>query len=553
MSPTPRPRLAEQLLWFIIALTVVLWITRSHAGWFQFTDQVTIFVGIVIVAISESWPIELGRGHVSLAVAGYLSVFMIAGLTDAFWVLMAGTMLGWIRRGFRGLLTVANLALMVLTLGIAAGVWKLAPNPVIGALLFAGAFLVVNHIAVDAYYWLRDGRMSRADIIRNLGWDGLGWGMSLPLVAIYVLLEKAYQSWWAGVLGLLAYGTVTLLLTFYYQARGSHEANRRVAHASDSIAGALDKAEFFDRVRDAFSNLVGFTAFVMYGRDPDLGDALVRAIAVYPEQDVPYPDMFAADTDVGLTAWALATRLPELVTDSRKLSSALPLPDDSHPLVSGFILPLVTDREVHGVIVLGHEYPNGYTRDEFEMVKVVAHHTAMAYRKWILQEEAVRLSRVDPLLPRVYNYRYFREVLDQRISVSPSRPMALAFLDLDNFKTVNDHSGHVVGDQVLQRFAQLVSDDLRERDVLARYGGDEFVVLLDNVDAEGAARALWRIQQRLESEHWVDLDAALGVSAGFALYPNDGETAEILLNRADLRMYGNKLSRKEDIHIFPPG
>lgn len=552
MVNEPRPRLAEQFLWFIIGFTVIFWISRSHADWFHFSHGLTLLLAVIIVGISESWPIELGRGHVSLSAAGYLSVFLVAGLTEAFWVLLVGNLLGWIRFGFRGLSAVANLAIMVLTLGLAGSVFHIWPNsPVIGVPLFALTFVVVNHTAVNFYYWLRDGRLTRLEIFQSLGWDSLGWAMSVPLVAIYVLLSHAYHAWWVDLLGLVTYATVTLLLIFYYQTRVSHEANRRSASASDAITAARDEEELLSRVRDAFFDVVGFTSFVVYLKDP-ASDVLTRAIVVHPDEVVPYPEEFVIDGE-GLTSWALVTQNPEFIRDSRKSPSAKPSPVDRHPVVSGFILPLVVDREICGIIVLGHDHAYAYTRYDFEMVKVLAHHTAMAYRKWMLQEEALHLSRVDSLLNDVYNYRYFREVLDARISGWPSGHMALAFLDMDNFKKVNDRYGHLTGDLVLQRFVYLIRAELRERDIFARYGGDEFIVLFDNVDEQGVSRALARIQQRLENEHWVDLDEVLGVSAGFALYPSDGETPEMLLNAADLRMYRNKLARKAERHISPSG
>ncbi len=552
MTTQAKPRLATQYLWFVVAFTVVYWLTRVQASWLRPDHVVTLVVGLLIVAVSEAWPIEIGRGHVSLASAGYLSVFIIGGVTQAFWVIVAGTMLSWLLRGFRGLAAVASLALMTLTLQLSALVYHAwAGNPAIGAALFALTFLVVNHLVVNVYYFLRDGYIARADVIPSLAWDALGWGVSLPLVAVYVLLQHAYHKWWTGALGLLAYVTMSMLLSFYYQMRASQTATRRTAHASEEITGAVDKAELVTRVRDAFATVAGFTTFVLYLRDPNTG-LIVRQSAVYPRAEIPYPAVFVPD-ETGLASWALATGVPEFVTDSRQSPSANPSPADDHPIISGFILPLVTDRQAYGIIVLGHDYAQGYSRHDFEMVKVLAHHTAMAYRKWMLQQEAVRLAQVDPLLPEVYNYRYFREVLEWRIQNWAGRPMALAFLDFDSFKDINDRLGHVTGDRVLCLFAEMAQSELRENDIFARYGGDEFVLLFDNVDEQGASQAVSRIQQRLQTQKWLDLDIPLGVSAGLALYPNDAETPEMLLNTADLRMYRDKMERKSERRILPSG
>ncbi len=550
MSSAPRPKLATQLLWFIIALSGTLWIIRPHAEWLQFSHHNAFVVGIIIVAVSEAWPIELGRSTIALSMVGYLSVFMLGDLTEAFWVLLIGNALSWLRRGFRGLNTVATLALMVLALQIGAVFYRLGGDSMAkGSIFFALGFILANHVSVNLYYRIRDGRLTGQEVVHRLVWDSLGWSISLPLVAIHVLLSRVYYQWWVGMLALLTYVTVALLLSFYYQIRTAHGINHRAANASGAIAGAKDKEELATRVRDAFADVMGFTTFVLYLRELP-GDLLRRELAVHPSNPAPYPEVFVRESE-GLTAWALATRLPEFLSNSNNRPSANPSPGDEYPMVSGFILPLVADREICGFIVLGHPYPYGYTAYEFEMAKVLAQHTALAYRKWMLQEEALYLSRMDPLLPQVYNYRCFRQLLDERIRQYPFRPMALALLDMDNFKSINDRYGHQVGDQVLQLFASMIQSDLREMDIFARYGGDEFLVLLDNVSEEGASRAMGRIQHRLSREKWLDLDGQFGVSAGFALYPNDGETPEILLNKADLRMYTDKILRKSDTEVLP--
>lgn len=546
----PKPLAAQQFLWLFLALTTTLWATRPHAHWFNFAHHITILVGVVIVVISETWPLELGRGNISLASAGYFSVYLVAGPIEAFWTILIGTAMSWLVRGFRGLVTAGSLAMMVFTLSIANGIARLDPGqPVVASVMFASSFLVVNHLLVNLYYFLRDGRVKRKEVLESLGWDGLGWAISLPLAAIYVLLDRAYHQWWVGFLGLLPYVTVSLLLSFYYQTRSSQRATRKTAKASAAITAAMSREEVAQRVQSAYADVVGFTLFVMYLLDPGTG-LLRREAAVHPGAQIPYPEIFDRGGE-GLTDWALATRTPEFIGNARDYPSANPAPTDDHPLLSGFILPLVAEHKIWGIIVLGHDHPNGYSRHDFDMVKMLADHTAVAYRKWMLRQEAVELSRVDPLLPEVYNYRYFRQVVDWRIANWGSRSMALAFLDMDRFKGINDQFGHFVGDDVLRAFSRLVQSELREFDVFARYGGDEFVLLFDNVDALGAAAAVARIQYRLARENWANMDIPLGVSAGVALYPEDGNSPELLLNAADLRMYENKLMRRNKIHSSP--
>ncbi|NMP20996.1 sensor domain-containing diguanylate cyclase [Sulfobacillus harzensis] len=539
----PHARLAQQFLWFLTAFTAVLWLTQPQVHWLRLDHPLALSVGIVIVVISETWPLEVGRGStISLASTGYLSVFLLAGTVETFWAILIGQLISWIRH-FRGISSVSSAAVMLLGLYAGQSLAKLvSPNLVVRALVFALAFLILNHLLVNFYYWIRDGYQSRQEMFHALVWDMLAWLMGLPLVAIFVLLDRAYPHQVViGLLGLLPYATVSLLLSVYYETRSAHQLNALTAEAADAITAAMDKAELVKNIQEAFLHVSGYTIFVLYLLDPVSG-LLERQAYTYPTDQVPYPEVFVRGGE-SLTDWAIATRTAEFIRDARQHPSANPKPDDAYPLVSGFILPLMTDRKIWGFIVLGHNVPNRYSRHDFQTAKVLAGHAAMAYRK-LLQEEAVQNSRRDPLLAEVYNFRYFRELLGERIAREPNHPMTLVFLDLDNFKMVNDRYGHMVGDRALARFAQMLHSELRPGDVMARYGGDEFVALLDSTNSAGAAAVLARIQRQFGEYEWPDVDVALGVSAGWAVYPEDGQTPDQLLNIADVRMYKNKLIRK---------
>ena len=122
---------------------------------------------------------------------------------------------------------------------------------------------------------------------------------------------------------------------------------------------------------------------------------------------------------------------------------------------------------------------------------------------------------------------------------------ALIFIDLDQFKRVNDRYGHAVGDVVLTVAAQRIAASLRTDDVLARYGGDEFVVLMSGVSTEGAlAVQIERLSAMLDEAMLIDGNSLrTGGSCGGALYPVEGATLDLLIKVADLRMYEHKRLR----------
>jgi diguanylate cyclase (GGDEF)-like protein len=154
-----------------------------------------------------------------------------------------------------------------------------------------------------------------------------------------------------------------------------------------------------------------------------------------------------------------------------------------------------------------------------------------------IREAALQLSRFDPLTG-LYNRSYFRAALDREIRRSARtnwREFAILMLDLDGLKPVNDTRGHHVGDQLIRGVAAVLHRTVRSTDTSARYGGDEFAVLLPETDRQGALAVAEKL--RREAEGLDERGARTTVSIGLVVYPTDGETVEQLLAQADDALY----------------
>jgi len=142
------------------------------------------------------------------------------------------------------------------------------------------------------------------------------------------------------------------------------------------------------------------------------------------------------------------------------------------------------------------------------------------------------------------NRRFLQEQAKKALALAErhDRYVGLTYMDLNNFKAVNDQWGHETGDEVLVTVGERAERAIRESDVVARIGGDEFAVLWVDLDDPGAARpATRRIVQNIEEPVQVgDKRFSLVASAGIATFPDDGETVEELLRQADRAMYRAK-------------
>ena len=156
--------------------------------------------------------------------------------------------------------------------------------------------------------------------------------------------------------------------------------------------------------------------------------------------------------------------------------------------------------------------------------------------------EQVRSMAVSDPLTGLANYRRLISVLEAELDRSrrTQRPFSIVLLDMDGLKIINDQYGHLTGSRALVRIGKILRNHSRAIDTAARYGGDEFAVVLPEAGPDIAARVVSRIRERLstEPEH-----PALSVSAGVAAFPEDGDTPEKLLGAADRALYAMKHRR----------
>lgn len=154
------------------------------------------------------------------------------------------------------------------------------------------------------------------------------------------------------------------------------------------------------------------------------------------------------------------------------------------------------------------------------------------------------------------NRLFLRERLVQAIALSKRHgtKLAVLFMDLDRFKTINDSLGHAVGDTMLQAVAQRLKDVVRNTDTVSRQGGDEFVILLSEVAGEKSVAILaGKICQVVSAPYAVaGQDLHIGATLGISMYPEDGEDAETLIKNADTAMYHAKDGGRGRYHFFRP-
>jgi diguanylate cyclase (GGDEF)-like protein len=214
------------------------------------------------------------------------------------------------------------------------------------------------------------------------------------------------------------------------------------------------------------------------------------------------------------------------------------------------VMPLNSRGRSIGVLALGSKSDGAYDESTLARMEPLADSVALALENVRLFQKTRELSITDEVTP-LYNHRFINQIIDRELKLVDRyrSVLTLIFIDLDRFKPINDRYGHLRGSRMLREVGFLLRSAVRETDYPARYGGDEFVVILPQTDGP-AAGILGEKLRRLIEEHTFlqeeGINARVGMSLGVATYPTEAASKEALIRLADERMYQDKERRKQE-------
>jgi diguanylate cyclase (GGDEF)-like protein len=205
-----------------------------------------------------------------------------------------------------------------------------------------------------------------------------------------------------------------------------------------------------------------------------------------------------------------------------------------------FVLPLVYERDILGMVVLLFDKPNMLGTHEIELLEVLGNQAATSIANAKLYEEIERLAVTDGLTG-LFNHRHFQEKLAEEFSRLErfSEPISLLIIDIDHFKKINDTYGHPVGDAVLKKVSGIIRKTIRNIDIPARYGGEEFAVILLGTDANGALKMADRLRRSVADAGFSSGQNTFSVtvSIGISTYTREMKKREDLVEQADKALY----------------
>jgi diguanylate cyclase (GGDEF)-like protein len=282
---------------------------------------------------------------------------------------------------------------------------------------------------------------------------------------------------------------------------------------------------------------------------------LVRAINPKSIPVSPFLDLGS-----GSSPLIAAINQRKTLVESFDLSDAAGSPAHATWKAAELCAPLFLGQRLIGAVQAVRAYSAGKAREfdgaEARLVELLCGAIARALANAIEYQNATRQSLIDDLT-RLYNVRYFYKALDSEIRRARryGSSVSVIFMDLDGFKRVNDAYGHRAGSLTLAEVARVILNSMREVDFVARYGGDEFVMMLPETPAKQAMEAAERVRAQISGYRFTGgLGAEIFITASFgvASFPEHASEAGKLIELADSAMYEAKQREKNTVRIATP-
>ena len=318
-----------------------------------------------------------------------------------------------------------------------------------------------------------------------------------------------------------------------------------LADASKVLAETLDLDSVFTISIDEIQHIANpdFTAILLIDTDHrTIRNAQASGISIKHV----LPDLQVLPREQTLIKWVLdkeqklayhdlsaLPKRPSIFSKGEKLKSTRSL----------LIMPLQSGKRLIGVVILGADRPQAFGQEYEEILQVITNQVAVCIENALIYEAMERMAITDALTG-LHNRRFFLERFNEmhsRAERSDHR-IALVLGDIDHFKRINDTYGHPVGDMVLKKVSAIFLNNVRKIDLAARFGGEEFILAFDGLDAGGATRKMNEIMDLIRAEKYTTDNGSFSItmSFGIAVFPDDTRDAEAIITMSDEALYQAK-------------
>ncbi len=325
---------------------------------------------------------------------------------------------------------------------------------------------------------------------------------------------------------------------------------------SKTLTSTLELGEILTTIMKKSRKLIKAETWSLLLLDEETGELVFEKITGKKE-DKKKIKKFRLKLGEGIAGWVAQEGIPVVVPDvsiDKRFCSKIDK-ETNYRTKSLMCVPIKSKGSTLGVLEIVNKITDEpFTKDDLALMMRLVDHAAIAIERASLYQKMAELSITDDLT-KLFNTRYLNRTLEIEITRSKrhSSSLSLIFMDVDHFKTINDNYGHLVGSKLLVEMGQLLIKSLRTIDIVARYGGDEFVIVLPQTTPQAAIQIAERIRRAIEQNIFLKKDGyslRLTASFGVASYPESAKSKEDLLRLADEAMYRVKYNNRNGVYAI---
>lgn len=331
-------------------------------------------------------------------------------------------------------------------------------------------------------------------------------------------------------------------------------ANKEIEFFEDvgkTLTSSLELNKILVAVMRKTKEIIGAEAWSVLVVDETTGDI------VFERADTKKVEKYRLKPGEGIAGWVAQEGIPVIVPDvslDKRFCSRMD--KQTHFKTRSLMcVPVKSHGRVIGVLeVVNKVTGEPFTKEDLTLLMRLVDQAALTIERTTLYQKMAELAVTDDLT-KLFNTRYLNRTIETEIQRSNryKTSISLIFIDIDHFKNINDQYGHLIGSKILVEMGQLIIKGLRGIDIVARYGGDEFVVVLPQTPPKAAVQIAERIRKSVEHNTFLKKEGyALKMTASFgvASYPESAKTKEDLIRLADEAMYRVKNTTRNGVYAI---